>query len=549
MKSGWIINPRIDAALIVGLPVLLVPLLYVVQKLQLEIPFAVAVGVLASGHLLPTFLRTYADRRLTRLYPVRFFVIPPLLFAAFVLSVVYNIACFNLLVLSWGFWHGLMQTYGVGRIYQAKAGQTNKGNLDWYLCLAWFGFGMLGSEHRSLELLSAGYQSGLPIIAREWMAGFSKTWTLVTMGLSFVYVVRLLTISEPGTKPCVLKLVHYATSFSFWWVAMTQIANPIIAVGLWEIFHDVQYVAVTWAFGNRHLNGPHIQFWGRWLFSKSLGAMALYTAVILLFGSVKFLGDHSHTLFIAVAASQFLVACNVLHFYFDGFIWKIRSQEVAAAFNVQSERRSLGTSPTQQGSAPQRHAALWMGLAGTMVLLTSLQFDVNRSKLDIAKQIALSMPLNSRAHLNYGQELLRSGFGGQAYREFATAAIQNSHLPGIQSLLGRLAQDLGNRTTSVDHFRVAHGQDPKDLQFGIDLALSEGYLGNYEVALRLLSEQSGRHPERAEPHYWMGRVLAGMRRFDESVAELATAYKMAPHSLDIARHLQSARNYAADLPQ
>jgi hypothetical protein len=49
------------------------------------------------------------------------------------------------LTLLWGFWHGVMQVYGFVRIYDAKVGSFEKATarLDWLMCIAWFGLGMI----------------------------------------------------------------------------------------------------------------------------------------------------------------------------------------------------------------------------------------------------------------------------------------------------------------------------------------------------------------------------------------------------------------------
>ena len=109
------------------------------------------------GHHLPGMIRAYGDRSLFQRFRTRFIVAPVALLAVCIWSSFYNIQAVQLVALTWGIWHGMMQTYGFCRIYDAKSGgkATARARTDLALCFTWFTAAVLLSPLRfrsSLEL-------------------------------------------------------------------------------------------------------------------------------------------------------------------------------------------------------------------------------------------------------------------------------------------------------------------------------------------------------------------------------------------------------------
>ena len=121
-KSLWILDRWRDLLFFVGTPVLLIPLFTVAQKrwsAQDIYLFVAAFG--AMGHHLPGMIRAYGDRALFQRFKTRFIVAPLALLVVCIWSSLYNVQAVQLVAMAWGIWHGMMQTYGFGRIYDAKA--------------------------------------------------------------------------------------------------------------------------------------------------------------------------------------------------------------------------------------------------------------------------------------------------------------------------------------------------------------------------------------------------------------------------------------------
>src|SRR2546421_11974241 len=142
-RNLWILNSWRDLILYVGTPILLIPLFGVAQtrwSAQEIYLFVAAFG--AMGHHLPGMIRAYGDRSLFERFKWRFILAPIFLLLVCVGFYFWDIKTnpVVMIVFLWGVWHGMMQTYGFGRIYDAKTGSfaAVTRRLDFAMCGIWF---------------------------------------------------------------------------------------------------------------------------------------------------------------------------------------------------------------------------------------------------------------------------------------------------------------------------------------------------------------------------------------------------------------------------
>src|SRR5216117_4434297 len=112
-----------DLILYVCTPLVIVPVFLVAQAKwspQDIYLFVAAFG--AMGHHLPGMIRAYGDRALFERFKWRFIFAPLFLLVTCVAFFWWDLKGILLIVFFWGVWHGLMQTYGFCRIYDAKTG-------------------------------------------------------------------------------------------------------------------------------------------------------------------------------------------------------------------------------------------------------------------------------------------------------------------------------------------------------------------------------------------------------------------------------------------
>src|SRR5437763_16196432 len=130
----------------------------------------------------------YGDRALFQRFKLRFIVAPLAILAVCVWSSFYNIQAVQLVAMAWGIWHGMMQTYGFCRIYDAKASAraAARARGDLALCFAWFLGAVLLSPMRFRSSLDLYYESGGPVIPPALIVAI-QSMVLVSLGLVTIF--------------------------------------------------------------------------------------------------------------------------------------------------------------------------------------------------------------------------------------------------------------------------------------------------------------------------------------------------------------------------
>ena len=359
----WILGPWRDGILFIATPLLILPLVLLARRgasLEAMALFVASFGAL--GHHLPGMLRAYGDRELFRRFRVRFVVAPLFLAGACVLAAVRGWSGLLLVVYVWGIWHGLAQTYGFLRIYDAKARSSAAltCRLDLAMCVAWFLGIVVLSPTRLREIVSLAYRSGLPLLPESFLGALRTAAALSLALVTVAFLAQAALQAHRGTPPSPLKLALMVSSFGFWWFANVWIESLLLGVLLFEIFHDVQYLAIVWAFSRqRAARGADLGGWNRLLFRGGVAWTGLYVALVFAYGSLNYGALAFEPGVVREALMGLLAASGLLHFYFDGFIWKVRERAWAPG------RPGCGTRPSGCSSSCRSEGWPWPRRTGS----------------------------------------------------------------------------------------------------------------------------------------------------------------------------------------
>jgi tetratricopeptide (TPR) repeat protein len=300
-----------------------------------------------------------------------------------------------------------------------------------------------------------------------------------------------------------------------------------MGLALFESWHDVQYLAIVWAFNlNRTRQTPEAGAFIRFLFRPRAVLVLTYVAVCLAFGSLT----HAWALFkddrvIRVVVSL-VTATGMLHYYMDSFIWKIREKETSQALGVQAS--SL---PHQLPLIPAwaRHAALWLLFA-----IPAGLFFVIESKGDVAPELEISQnvvdafPRSATAHYQIARTLQEMGRFREAREHYEqTLALAPNMLPA-HVFLGILLSDQHELAGAKEHFERALAMDPKNAEVHNDLGIildEQGDLPNARIHLeRALSLDK----DYALAHTNLGMLLAKQGDMKSAAEHLETALRLDP---------------------
>src|SRR4026209_1547400 len=290
--SLWILDSWRDLVLYVCTPLLLVPMFIAAQGVWAAEDiylFVAAFG--AMGHHLPGMIRAYGDRALFERFRWRFICAPIFLVVVCAAFSVWNLKGIVLVALIWGVWHGMMQTYGFCRIYDAKVGSFAEvtRRLDFALCGIWFATAVLLSPQRMTDTLESYYSAGGPFISPAVLHTAQQGLMALALAISALFLANFIWLWSSGKRPSPVKLVLLVTSISFWWYCNNIVASVLVGVALFEVFHDVQYLSLVWIYNRKRVESDSsIGGFMRFVFRRSGSLIGLYIGLIFAYGALGY---------------------------------------------------------------------------------------------------------------------------------------------------------------------------------------------------------------------------------------------------------------------
>ncbi len=241
----------------------------------------------------------------------------------------------------WNFWHVYMQKYGILRVYNAKAGRKVPAWVDRLLVFGWLPltFAALGPRHRTYLLVHYPAQRLYLKPLLDWLAAWQSWLWLPTIGLAAASVVLFLrhewTAHRFRNVPRLS--MAFGTTLLF---ASLIVFNPIKAVLAFGFSHLLEYFVFVWAYERRRYCAPLEH---RPPLASLLRHPAVAYPLFLLvvggsyfvftnWGKLVFPGEKPLRPFGANLPQVLLLVGTfqaMTHFYFDGFLWKMRQPAVS----------------------------------------------------------------------------------------------------------------------------------------------------------------------------------------------------------------------------
>lgn len=280
------------------------------------------VGVFIHAHLAAVFLRSHGDPVRRRSFPFRFFVVPPLLFAAIATSRFVAVSA-TVVAAFWDVYHSGAQTFGFARLYDVRAGNPPEEGrrLDFALNQLLYAGPILGGatlfEH--LSVLEAFDEVGLhaladlPAAIDSRAAPIARVVALGGLALVVLYVLAYARLHARG---------HVVSWPKVFLVASTGLVSIVtwafdpfgVAFLVMNLFHAVQYLALVWITDARPTGIDRARL-GR--------ALGLYLASLFAYGAwAELVPPRGWPWALTLVVS-------LLHFWYDGFVWSVRARDVA----------------------------------------------------------------------------------------------------------------------------------------------------------------------------------------------------------------------------
>ena len=286
-----------------------------------------SLGSLIHAHLVAVFLRSHANGEIRARHPLRFFAIPLVLLLAIVASP-WVAAAAAVLATFWDVWHSGAQTFGFGRIYDARRGNDAKTGrrldfaLNQLLYAGPIAAGVtLGPHLQSFEAfddLSLFWSMRAPAAVSGAQGDLARL--VFGGGIVFLalYIAAYARFARRGYRVSWQKVFLLVStglcSITCWtWNAFGE------AFFIMNLFHAVQYLAFVWAQEGARL---------RQRFPERLRDSAAPLSIVL--AALGAYGLWAMTVEGHLWWSVTIVV-SLMHFWYDGFVWSVRKRDVALA--------------------------------------------------------------------------------------------------------------------------------------------------------------------------------------------------------------------------
>lgn len=505
-----------DLLLFVSTPLLIVPIITGVQSPLIGMDtesialFVSAFGGL--GHHLPGMIRAYGDRELYERFRYRFLVAPILLLAVCIPLSRYRLDAMLLILAVWGCWHALMQVYGFVRIYDAKVGLVSPltAYWDWLMCLCWFSCGQIFSNGKMARLLEYWYDSGGPLIPPVAVHAVRWGWLGASLFVTAGFLINYAWQMRTKTPPNPVKLLMLISGIGFWWYAMVFIDNILLGIALFEIFHDVQYLAIVWLYNCRRVNtAPQLGSFMRFVFRRAPGMAWLYVGLVLAYGLIGIAARPLENQALKEALNGLVWASTLLHFYYDGFIWKVRETAIRSGLGLGSQPQTSRLDRPRWGEFG--HLLKWSPLVVLLVWLTT------------AELVGSTLPSNAEEKRAW-----------PILTQFERVQNIAAAVPGDLRAQRRAAITLANLDRQPEAIRLLNDLLARRPEYGEgfrvlgEIYASRGELRQavhcYRQAIPLLSSK----PERTELHHQLGELLVQVRDPEAAAREFRAALELTP---------------------
>jgi hypothetical protein len=343
--SRFIVSPTYDCLFFIFSPLLALGLGIIIVLTHLSsvpvvilghhgTPTGIFINSFIMAHLFIVFFRSNGNEQIFRLHPWRFTVVPIGLFFLMCASLWLAIAM-SVLTIWWDVYHSSLQTFGLGRIYDARRGNDAAvgRRLDYLLNLLLYAGPILAGA--SLMLHTQHFEE----FARVDSVFFATLgdrmdvnqpylrWAILGLGVPFLlfYLVRYWTYWRRGYEisfqKVALLLSTGACSIYTW--GFNSFGEAFFIM---NFFHAFQYFALVWWSEKRSMRSLFR------LDKVALGeGLTLVLFLVIGFG-YGFWAEVFESEGLGVrdvdVAFNIVNVVALMHFWYDGFIWSVRKKQV-----------------------------------------------------------------------------------------------------------------------------------------------------------------------------------------------------------------------------
>jgi tetratricopeptide (TPR) repeat protein len=255
--------------------------------------------------------------------------------------------------------------------------------------------------------------------------------------------------------------------------------------------------------------------------------MGLYVGLVFAYGSLAYFNSHIGLEHMKRALTGVVTASALLHFYYDGFIWKVREKSTA---------ESLGLSGGGTATSKHRALPLWAlhGLKWTAAFIIPLvalcSWELRGAAPELARRgwVSAALPRSGYFHGKYASALAAEHQFEPAEREYEVALQLNPELAVAHYGFANLLRDEARFDPAISEYEKAVQLNPGNGEYHFRLAETLQRIGHIDEAIVQLREAVRLSPKIATPHLAYASALAALGMEDDARAEFAKAVELDP---------------------
>ena len=293
-------------------------------------PAGLFLTVLIHAHLFAVLFRSHGNPDIFKLHPNRFVVVPLVLYFAMMWSL-WVLVTVSVVATFWDVYHSASQTFGFGRIYDARAGNEPRmgRRLDLWLNHLLYAGPIVGGAtmmahfddfYHYAQVEPAFFFTSVPVFMETNQRYF--TWTIIAVSVSFIayYIYSYARFERQGYVISHPKVILFSTtglcSILTW--GFNSFGEAFFIM---NFFHAVQYFGIVWWSEKKNMRKMFRLTNVKWgLPLTALLFVGIATAYGLAVGGI---GGHIKAWWALV------LLCSLMHFWYDGFIWSVRKKQVS----------------------------------------------------------------------------------------------------------------------------------------------------------------------------------------------------------------------------
>ena len=469
----WIISPFSDLFFFIGTPLFcLVTMLPLREYVDSQTIAFYALALFATGHHLPGFMRAYGDPELFSTFKEKFVIAPVVVLFVTALAQFNTLHGLFLMVLVWEVWHLFMQHYGIMRIYDAKNKIFSRLNarLDWAMTLCAFVTVVIYSPEYFHRILDHNQRVGLPFPSVELTFFLKELLFYFTMTVFAAYLANLVHRTVTGQKISLPKMAVMATTVFIIYYGWIHINDLVIGYAAFAVFHDIQYFAIVWVYNNNLVKRQErtTKVLRTFFTTRTLPILAAYMLVSFAYGSINMMEGFLKSEQAINLIEIFVITSTILHYYFDGFIWKMKDRKNQANLGIKAEdgikrigARSLQSRLFRFSSYFRETGRQLAYFALPVAGLALFQFYWTADEADAREKMVELFPDLAGAHNNLGVFYSRLGDWDKASGEYRRALELDQGAYEAHKNLGLLYAQQGLLDEAHAHYQQAIDNKPE----------------------------------------------------------------------------------------